>query len=135
MLRILIRAAGALFLASGFVALVVDGARSLAGKNFYVVTLASLLQAIKPTAEEQLAVSLGSVGSGALHSLLMLIPLSLALCAVGAALFVVSHKERAGVASLPEKPAKSKMWSEFSLKTPASFFKIRSRTGGGRTFL
>jgi hypothetical protein len=102
MLRLLIRAAGALFLAGGFVALVLDGARSLAGKNIYVVTLASLLQAVKPSAGEQLEIAFGSFGSGALHYFLMLIPLSAALCAVGAALFVASHKERVGVGRLSE---------------------------------
>lgn len=102
MLRLLIRLAGIVLLGGGFAALVVDGARSLAGGSFYIITLASVLQALKPAAWAQIEASLGSALSGGLLHLLGAIPLSAALCLAGGALFVVSHKEPAGLLRLGE---------------------------------
>ncbi len=102
MLRILVRIAGVLLLAGGFAALVADGARSLAGGSLYVTTLAGILQATRPEVRQELEVSLGSVGSSTLFYLFTVMPFSLALCAAGGALFVVSHKERGELGSLPE---------------------------------
>lgn len=102
MLRILVRIAGVMLLAGGFAALVVDGARSLAGGSLYVTTLAGILQAARPEARQELEISLGSFGSSVVFYLLMVVPFSLALCAAGGALFVVSHKERAKFGPLPE---------------------------------
>jgi hypothetical protein len=102
MLRLLIRLAGVVFLGGGFVALVVDGARSLAGGSFYIITLASMLQGANPSARADFDASFGSIASGALFYLLAWIPLSVAFCVAGGALFVASHKERAEVGPLAE---------------------------------
>jgi len=102
MLRLVVRFVSILFLASGLVAVIVDGTRSLAGGSLYVTTLANALQALKPLALEELQATFGAHVSVALAYALMLIPVSLALCGVGALLFVVSHKHRATIGYLPE---------------------------------
>ncbi len=102
MLRLLVRFVSVLFLASGLVALIVDGTRSLAGGSLYVTTLASALQALKPLALEELQTTFGVHFAAAFAYALMLVPVSLALCGVGALLFVISHKPRATIGYLPE---------------------------------
>jgi hypothetical protein len=48
MLRFLLRAIGLLLLAGGFIALIVDGTRSLAGGSLYVTSIDTALQAAGP---------------------------------------------------------------------------------------
>ena len=48
MLRFLLRAIGLLLLAGGFIALIVDGTRSLAGSSLYVTSIDAALQAAGP---------------------------------------------------------------------------------------
>jgi hypothetical protein len=102
MLRLLIRFAGLLFLAGGFVALIVDGTRSLAGGGFYVETLANALAAIKPLAYQSLRQAEEAHFTGAILGVLLRTPLSLTLCAIGALLILLSHKHREAIGYLPE---------------------------------
>jgi len=48
MLRFLLRAIGLLLLAGGFIALIVDGTRSLAGSSLYVTSIDAALQTAAP---------------------------------------------------------------------------------------
>ncbi len=102
MLRLLVRIVSVLFLASGLVALIIDGTRSLAGGSLYVTTLANALQTLKPLAFEELQATFGAHFAAALAYALMLVPVSLTLCGVGALLFIFSHKHRATIGYLPE---------------------------------
>jgi len=54
MLRFLVRAIGLLLLAAGFIALIVDGTRSLAGSSLYITSIDAALQAIAPAAYQSL---------------------------------------------------------------------------------
>ena len=106
MLRLLIRFMGLALLAGGFVALVVDGARSLAGGSLYVTTLGSVLQALWPVAFQALRSALVSrlptfVWDPLLVFLLMT-PVGVALCGLGAAFIVLSHRHHALVGYPPE---------------------------------
>ena len=106
MLRLLICFMGLALLAGGFVALVVDGARSLAGGSLYVTTLGSVLQALWPVAFQALRSALVSrlptfVWDPLLVFLLMT-PVGVALCGLGAAFIVLSHRHHALVGYPPE---------------------------------
>jgi hypothetical protein len=99
MLRLLIRFLGLALLAGGFVALVVDGTRSLAGGSVYVTTLGAALQGPWPAAYQASRAAVLSrfptfVWDPAITHLL-LTPVSVALCGLGAAFILLSHKHRA----------------------------------------
>ncbi len=106
MLRLLIRFMGLALLAGGFVSLVVDGARSLAGGSLYVTTLASVLQALWPVAFQALRSAvlsrLPTFVWDPLLVFLLMTPVGVALCGLGAAFIVLSHKHRALVGYPPE---------------------------------
>ncbi|MGA8172733.1 MAG: hypothetical protein WB816_18130 [Methylocystis sp.] len=101
MLRSLIRLAGLVLLVEGFVALVVDGTRSLAGSGVFVTTLGSAFQALWPAAFEAARVDVLAHFPrfiwDPLLALLLLTPVSLALCGLGAVFISLSHKHRAAV--------------------------------------
>jgi len=100
MLRLLIRLLGLLLLAGGFISLIVDGTASLAGGSIYITTLAAALQAQAPAFLDKLRVSTLAHLSPAVWDMLLAVlratPLSLAMCAIGAVLILVSHKRRRG---------------------------------------
>jgi len=106
MLRLLIRIMGLALLAGGFVALVVDGTRSLAGGSLYVTTLGSALQALWPGAYQALhSAALSRFPTFVWDPLLvhlLLTPVGVALCGLGAAFIVLSHKQHALVGYPPE---------------------------------
>ena len=106
MLRLLIRIMGLALLAGGFVALVVDGTRSLAGGSLYVTTLGSALQASWPVAYQALRSAvlsrLPTFVWDPLLALLLTTPVGVALCGLGAAFIVLSHKHHALVSYPPE---------------------------------
>jgi hypothetical protein len=95
MLRLLIRFSGLLLLAAGFVALIVDGTRSLAGGGLMPMTLGDGLRDLVPgayRAAENGASQVAAFLWDPVATTLLLIPASVALCALGAAMIVVSHK-------------------------------------------
>jgi hypothetical protein len=106
MLRLLIRFMGLALLAGGFVALVVDGTRSLAGGSLYVTTLGSVLQALWPVAFQALRSAvlsrLPTFVWDPLLVVLLMTPVGVALCVLGAAFIVLSHKHHALVGYPPE---------------------------------
>jgi hypothetical protein len=106
MLRLLIRFTGLALLAGGFVALVVDGTRSLAGGSFYVTTLGSVLQALGPAAFQALRSAvlsrLPTFVWDPLLVFLLMTPVGVALCGLGAAFIVLSHKHHALVGYPPD---------------------------------
>jgi hypothetical protein len=106
MLRLLIRFMGLALLAGGFVALVIDGTRSLAGGGLYVTTLGSALQEIRPVAIQALrAAVLSRLPTFVWDPLLviaLMTPVGVALCGLGAAFIVFSHKHHALVGYPPE---------------------------------
>jgi len=106
MLRLLIRFLGLVLLAGGFVALVVDGTRSLAGGNLHMTTLGSAVQALWPIAYRTLRATVlahfPTFVWDPLLAMLLLTPISVALCAVGALFILASHKHHAAVGYLPE---------------------------------
>lgn len=100
MLRLLTRFIGLLLLAGGFIALIVDGTRSIAGGQLLVTSLSrgvsglfpALYQSIQTSVEEKSAFLWDPV-----LSTLFLTPVSVALGAVGAALIVFSHRREASL--------------------------------------
>ena len=106
MLRLLIRFVGLALLAGGFVALVVDGTRSLGGGSLYLTSLGSILQALWPVAFQALRSAvlsrLPTFIWDPLLVLLLMTPVGVALCGVGAAFIVLSHKHHAIVGYPPE---------------------------------
>lgn len=97
MLRLSIRFLGLLLLASGFVALIVDGSRSLAGGGLYLTSLRRGAAELAPAAYQALQVAVEQRFSPLLWdpvlTTVMLAPISVAFGALGAALIVLSHKE------------------------------------------
>ncbi|HXY59236.1 MAG TPA: hypothetical protein VEH76_11720 [Methylocystis sp.] len=98
MLRFLIRLLGLLLLAGGFISLIVDGTASLAAGSLYVTTLAAALQAQAPAFVDRLRdatlAHLPPAIWDMLSAVLRVAPVSLALCALGALLILMSHKGR-----------------------------------------
>jgi hypothetical protein len=96
MLRLSIRSLGLLLLAGGFVSLIVDGTRSLAGGRLFVTTLRkgatdlfpAALQSIQTSVEQNVAAFLWDP----IISTLLLLPVSVGFGALGALLIVLSHK-------------------------------------------
>jgi len=96
MLRLIIRFLGLLLLAGGFVALIVDGTRSLAGGRLMVTTLRKGATDLFPAAYKALQGSVEHNVSAFLWDpvivTLLLVPISIAFGALGAAMILVSHK-------------------------------------------
>ena len=107
MLRLLICFMGLALLAGGFVALVVDGARSLAGGSLYVTTLADRScrrygrSLFRRCARRSLS-RLPTFVWDPLLVFLLMTPVGVALCGLGAAFIVLSHKHHALVGYPPE---------------------------------
>jgi hypothetical protein len=101
MLRLLIRFFGLLLLAAGFVALIVDGTRSLAGGGVMFMTLDKGMRDLFPSAYHAAETAASGSVVGVLWdpflTTALLFPASAALCAAGAAMIVVSHKPQAGL--------------------------------------
>jgi hypothetical protein len=98
MLRLFTRFLGLLLLAVGFMALIVDGTRSIAGGGLMVTTLRNgasesfpaLYHALQTSVEEKSAFLWDPV-----LTTLMLLPVSVALGGLGALFIVFSHKQEA----------------------------------------
>lgn len=101
MLRILTRFLGLLLLAGGFVALIVDGTRSLAGGRLLVTTLGKGASDLFPAAYRALQATVeGNLPDfiwDPLITTLLLTPISIAFCGVGASLIVLSHKQHEAI--------------------------------------
>jgi hypothetical protein len=96
MLRFLLRAIGLLLLAGGFIALIVDGTRSLAGSSLYVTPVDTALQTIAPAAyhslEKSVLAHLPHFVWDPLLVHLLRAPMSGALLVLGVLCLVVTHK-------------------------------------------
>jgi hypothetical protein len=98
MLRLLTRFLGLLLLAGGFIALIVDGTRSIAGGSLLVTSLRkgvsegfpALYQTLQAGVEAKSALLWDPV-----LTTLMALPVSVALGGLGALLIVFSHKQEA----------------------------------------
>ncbi|MCC3245831.1 hypothetical protein LG047_10900 [Methylocystis sp. WRRC1] len=96
MLRLLTRFIGLLLLAGGFIALIVDGTRSIAGGRLLVTTLnkgaseffPALYQGLQSGVSEKSALLWDPV-----FTTLLLLPISVAFGGLGALLIVLSHKQ------------------------------------------
>jgi hypothetical protein len=97
MLRILIRFLGLLLLAGGFIALIVDGTRSLAAGRLLVTTLNKGASDLFPAAYRALQAAIESNLAPFIWDpfivTLLLAPISLAFGGLGALLIVLSHKQ------------------------------------------
>ncbi|HTO79106.1 MAG TPA: hypothetical protein VMJ31_04945 [Methylocystis sp.] len=96
MLRFLVRAIGLLVLAGGFIALIVDGTRSLAGNSLYVTSIDAALQTMAPAAyqssEKWVLAHLPHFVWDPLLVHLFRLPLSGALLAFGGLCVLLTHK-------------------------------------------
>jgi hypothetical protein len=96
MLRFLLRAIGLLLLAGGFIALIVDGTRSLAGSSLYVTSIDTALQTIAPavyqSSEKWILAHLPPFVWDPLLIHLLRVPLSGALLAFGGICVLLTHK-------------------------------------------
>jgi len=96
MLRLVIRFFGLLLLAGGFVALIIDGTRSLAGGGLILTTLdrgaSDLFPSVYRAAEQAIESNVAAFLWDPVLTTLLLFPASLALCALGAGMIIVSHK-------------------------------------------
>ena len=96
MLRLLTRFLGLLLLAGGFIALIVDGTRSIAGGELLVTTLRRGLSEATPALYNSLVSEMAAKSAlDMAMAPLMTLPISLTLGALGALLIVFSHKREA----------------------------------------
>ncbi|MGE5370161.1 MAG: hypothetical protein ACM3PD_11280 [Chloroflexota bacterium] len=96
MLRLLTRFLGLLLLAGGFIALIVDGTRSIAGGELLVTTLRRGLSEATPALYNSLVSEMAAKSAlDMAMAPLMTLPISLSLGALGALLIVFSHKREA----------------------------------------
>ena len=96
MLRLLTRFFAILLLAGGFIALIVDGTRSIAGGGLLVTTLRAGLSESFPALYHSLETGLGARSPflwDPVATTLMILPVSVALGGLGAALILLSHKQ------------------------------------------
>jgi hypothetical protein len=96
MLRLLTRFLGLLLLAGGFIALIVDGTRSIAGGELLVTTLRRGLSEAMPALYRALERDIAAKSAflwDTVISTAMLAPISVALGGLGALLIVFSHKQ------------------------------------------
>ncbi len=98
MLRLLTRFLGLLLLAIGFMALIVDGTRSIAGGGLAVTTLrkgaAETFPAFYRAMQTNLEAKSAFLWDPGLTTL-MLLPVSVALGGLGALMIILSHKREA----------------------------------------
>jgi hypothetical protein len=98
MLRLLTRFLGLLLLAGGFIALIVDGTRSIAGGQLMVTTLrkgaADAFPALYGAVQAGVAAKSAFLWDPVLSTLLLL-PASIAFGGLGALFIVLSHKQEA----------------------------------------
>ncbi|QGM97011.1 hypothetical protein [Methylocystis parvus] len=98
MLRLLTRLIGFLLLAVGFMALIVDGTRSIAGGGLMVTTLrrgaADAAPAFYQSIQSAVAAKSAFLWDPVLTTL-MLLPVSVALGGLGALMIIFSHKQEA----------------------------------------
>lgn len=101
MLRVLIRFLGLLFLAGGFVSLIVDGTRSLSGGRLFVTTLHKGAADMFPLALKSLQATVESnIGFflwDPILTTLLLTPVGVVFGGLGALLMVISHKQQAPI--------------------------------------
>jgi hypothetical protein len=98
MLRLLTRFLGFLLLAVGFMALIVDGTRSIAGGGLMVTTLRRGASESLPGLYHGLEASVTAKSAflwDPVLTMLMTLPVSLALGGLGALLIIFSHKQEA----------------------------------------
>lgn len=98
MLRLLTRLIGLLLLAGGFIALIVDGTRSIAGGQLLVTTLSRAASETFPAFHESLRADVQSTSAflwDPILTTLMMLPVSVAFGGLGALLIVFSHKQEA----------------------------------------
>ncbi len=96
MLRLLTRLIGLLFLAGGFIALIIDGTRSIAGGSLFVTTLRRGLAEVFPALYNGVQASIAAKSAflwDPVMTTLMLAPVSVALGGLGALLIVFSHRQ------------------------------------------
>jgi hypothetical protein len=96
MLRILARLLGLLLLAGGFIALVVDGTRSIAGGTLAVTSLHRGLSELEPALFESLRVSLTEKSEwlwDPVATNLLTLPVSFAFLGLGALLILLSARQ------------------------------------------
>ena len=97
-MRLLTRLLAILLLACGFIALIVDGTRSIAGGGLLVTTLREGLSETFPALYRSLQTGVEARSSllwDALAPALAVLPVSVALGGLGAALILLSHKRDA----------------------------------------
>ncbi len=97
MLRIFIRFIGLLLLAGGFVALIVDGTRSLAGGDLFVTTLSRGARDLFPAGLSALQRSVEHVSAflwDPVIATLLHAPVSVAFGGLGALLILLSQRRR-----------------------------------------
>ncbi len=100
MLRLLIRFIGLVLLAAGFIALIIDGTRSIAGGRLLVVSLNRGAAELFPALYQDLQASVESVSAflwDPLLTTLMLTPVSLAFGGAGVMLIALSHRQPAPI--------------------------------------
>ena len=94
MLRLLTRFLGLLLLAGGFIALIVDGTRSIAGGRLMVTSLRNGVADALPALSESLsAVQKSSFLWDLLLGALLFVPVSVACGGLGALFIIFSHKQ------------------------------------------
>jgi hypothetical protein len=97
MLRFLLRAIGLFLLAGGFIALIVDGTRSLAGSGLYVASIDASLQTIAPaiyqSLEKTVLAHLPNFVWDPLIVHLLRVPVSAALLLLGGLCVILTHKD------------------------------------------
>lgn len=99
MLRLLTRFLGLLLLAGGFIALIVDGTRSIAGGRLMVTSLRKGISDALPALFDsfETGVEKSSFLSDLLLGALLFFPVSVACGGLGALLIIFSHKQEATV--------------------------------------
>ncbi len=98
MLRLLTRLIGLLLLAGGFIALIVDGTRSIAAGRVMVTSISRGTSAVFPSLYQSLQSSVENVSAflwDPVLTTLMLAPVSVAFGGVGALLILLSHRRSA----------------------------------------
>ncbi|MGD9543758.1 MAG: hypothetical protein AB7F41_13110 [Methylocystis sp.] len=98
MLRLLTRLIGLLLLAGGFIALIVDGTRSIAAGRVMVTSVNAGMSELFPGLYQSLQSSVENLSAflwDPVLTTLMLAPVSVAFGGVGALLILVSHRRQA----------------------------------------
>lgn len=101
MLRVLIRFLGLMLLATGFAALVVDGARSIASDTLVLTSLGQTLAGVAPAKYPLLQSAVenrfGHWAWDPLLTTLLALPTWLVACVLGALLFALARRRRVTV--------------------------------------